>query len=190
VPFASNEPEYDLASLFDHELAVNRYITPAVFRLARTRKDWANGRRSLAVRFVPAVEATPVQTSVNLTWNLRGIEPESRYNDLRGELRKLSKTLNDTQLTENAALGVAFALVAVLSPDDEITEVVQVGGRGDYYLNRRRDEMIEVSGVGKGDLTERFAGKTKQVLANAALTRAFVCIIGFDPAAARLERVR
>jgi hypothetical protein len=68
--------------------------------------------------------------------------------------------------------------------------VVQVGGRGDYYLNRRRDEMIEVSGVGKGDLAKRFAGKTKQVLANAALTRAFVCIIGFDPAAARLERVR
>jgi hypothetical protein len=89
-----------------------------------------------------------------------------------------------------AAIGVAFSLVGSLLPQNKITRIVPPGGRGDYYLNGRRDEMIEVSGTLKGDLNALFRKKREQILDNPHLVRAFVCVVRFDTAEVRLEPVR
>lgn len=165
-------------------------IAPTILRLAETQKKWVAGTRDLLVRYRPVVGEEIQEIAVTFRWALQELEPESRYNEYRDELRKLRRTMNEHSVTELAALGVAFGLVSVLLPDDKVTRVVQIGGRGDYYLNDRRDEMIEISGVAKGAIGDRFSRKRKQVLLNTELTRAYVSVTGFSPPVSRFERVR
>lgn len=182
--------EFDLAGLFEHpRLSVRHLIAPAIFRLSPTRKRWTAGERDVAVTFRAGPEADAELVTVKFRWALRELEPAARYNELREELRKLANTQNENQITEGAALGVAFGLLSVLMPDEKVRKVVQIGGRGDFYLNQRLDHMIEISGVKEGTLTKRFAEKKKQILLNASLTKAFVCVVGFALPTARLEWV-
>jgi hypothetical protein len=118
------------------------------------------------------------------------LDEAAGYNRFREELRKLRNSQVEQDITELAALGVAFGLTRLLLPKDKITKIVPIGGRGDYYLNGRRDEMIEVSGTIKASLDGLFKLKSGQVLKNTALVRAFVFVARFDSAEARLERVR
>ena len=62
--------------------------------------------------------------------------------------------------------------------------------RGDFYLNGRRDEMLEVSGTVRGSLDARFSKKREQILLNAVLRKALVSVSRFASATSRLERVR
>ncbi len=183
--------EFDVLSFLEHPtLTLRHLIAPTILRLAETQKKWVTGTRHLAVLFRPAVGEEIHEIGVTFRWALRELEPQSRYNEYRDELRKLKRTMNEHSVTELAALGVAFGLVSVLLPKDAVTRVVPLGGRGDYYLNGRRDEMIEISGVAKGAIGGRFAAKRKQVLLNADLTRAYVSVTGFSPPESRFERVR
>lgn len=186
-----NVLDFDLARLLEHPtLTLRHLICPTIFRLAATQKQWIMGEREVAVSRRPTLRGAREPVSVRFFWALRELEPPTRYNEFREELRKLKATMNVQQLTELAALGVAFGLVSVLLPDDAVTDVVQVGGRGDFELNGRQDQMIEISGVTKELIEDRFSQKKKQILLNKRLTRAIVSVTGFDPPLSRLERVK
>jgi hypothetical protein len=75
-------------------------------------------------------------------------------------------------------------------PEDRITRVVPRGDRGDFYLNGRRDEMIEIAGTVSRDLNRLFNEKKTQVLLNTSLTKALVNVSRFGMPASRLERVK
>ena len=128
--------------------------------------------------------------AVTFRWEIRELDAVTGAARFREELRKLRTSRNTNDITELAALGVAFCLVSRLLPGDKITRIVPLGGKGDYYLNGRRDEMIEVSGTVKGDLQARFEKKSRQILANERLTRAFVSVTRFAPGGSILGRVR
>ena len=182
---------FNLVGLLEHpKLTLRHLVAPTIFRLARTQKNWKRGSQEMSVSFRPAVKEGVRDLVVNFSWALGDLKPPERYNEFREELRKLRETMNDNQITEFAALGVAFGLITVLLPEEQVTRVVQVGGRGDYYLNHDRHEMIEISGVKKGDISARFSQKRKQILKNAELRKALVSVTGFAPPTARLERVR
>jgi hypothetical protein len=183
--------KFNLAVLLAHpKLTLRHVVAPTIFRLARTQKNWKRGSREMGVAFRPAVKGGVQDLVVTFSWALGDLHPPERYNEFREELRKLRETMNDNQITEFAALGVAFGLITVLLPEEQVTRVVQVGGRGDYYLNQSRQEMIEISGVKEGDISARFSQKRKQILKNQELRKALVSVTGFAPSAARLERVR
>jgi len=182
--------EFDVATLLRHpRLTVRHLIAPTVFRLSPTRKKWPKGEREFAVTYRATSSADAEAATVRFRWALRELEPPALYNELREELRKLANTQNENQITEGAALGVAFGLLSVLMPSETVTKVVQLGGRGDYYLNGSFDQMIEISGVREGSIGKRFAEKKKQILLNKSLTKAIVCVVGFVPPTGRLERV-
>lgn len=183
--------EFDLAELLLHpKLTLRHLVAPTIFRLASTRKQRLTGTREVSVGFRRKVSGRATDTPITFSWALRDLDPPSRYNEFREELRKLDATLNANQITELAALGVAFGSASLLLPDDAITRVVSLGGRGDFYLNGRRDEMIEIAGIKTGSVTALFGRKKKQILENQKLVRAFVCVVSFETAAMRFERVR
>ena len=101
---------------------------------------------------------------VRVQWSQAKMALECGYTQVREDLSKLKDSMNENAITELAALGVSFVLVKLLLPNDRITRVVQIGGRGDFYLNGRRDQMIEISGTVRGNLNERFQTKREQVL--------------------------
>lgn len=80
--------------------------------------------------------------------------------------------------------------MTVLMPKEDITKVTVKGDRGDFYLNHRRDQMVEISGTLKQDLADRFSQKRKQILLNKTLNKAIVCVSRFMSANSRLERVK
>jgi len=167
-----------------------RFIPSIIVRLAMTQKARQWGERTVTVSFCESIDLEPETLAVTIRWNVADLDEAVGYNRFRDELRKLRNSQAEQDITELAALGIAFSLVRILLPTDEITKVVPLGGRGDYYLNGRRDEMIEMSGTLKGDLNARFFEKRAQILKNNRLIRAFVCVVRFDSAEARLERVR
>ena len=125
-----------------------------------------------------------------ITWSVPDLDAEDGSDRFREDLRKLRDSKNDRVITELAGLGIAFCLVRLLLPDEQITRVVATGGKGDYYLNGRRDEMIEVSGTIEDSLAGRFTEKKDQILQNMRLTKAYVSVTRFARLASRLERVR
>lgn len=124
---------------------------------------------------------------MRIIWDLGAMSHGSL---LRGDLRKLRNAKNEEEITTLAAIGTAFALMSVLMPGEEITKVTAKGSRGDFYLNHRRDQMVEISGTVRGDLASRFSQKRTQVLLNRTLRKALVCVSRFASTAARLERVK
>ena len=174
----------------DKRIDTARFIPSTIVRLALTQKARQRGERSLKVAFRESPEEEPERLGATFRWAVADLDDAVGYNRFREELRKLRGSQANQDITELAAIGVAFSLVGCLLPTDGITRVVPVGGRGDYYLNGRRDEMIEVSGTLKGDLDARFREKRTQILKNDRLIRALVCVVAFDPPQARLERVR
>ena len=188
----THEP-LDLSCLAHDEINTNYLVAPVIFRLARTQKQWRQGQVSLKVAKRLDLEGPVAELAVHLAWAIDALDEVFRYNpqghSFRHELRRLRHSVNERHITELAAVGVTFALVSVMLPEDRITRVAQIGERGDYYLNGRMDEMIEVSGVKEGGIDQRFEAKREQILKNRRLTRAFVSVIGFDPLIARFERV-
>lgn len=181
----------ELSRLADNPEIVSRlWIAPTIFRLSANRNAWENGTRTIEL----SVRATPRQhartEALTVTWSLDRLALRVQYPTLRTELSQLRSSKNEIAITEEAALGVAFLLVSEFLPFDRITRVVQVGGRGDFYLNGRRDQMIEISGTQSGSLDTLFSRKRAQILLNSKLTKAMVSVTRFESPASRLERVR
>ena len=183
--------KFELGELLKHSRILTRdLIAPTIYRLAERRKDWKEGKRDIKVAFRESVKGQRHDLVVHVEWSLASIALDHKYPTVREDLRKLADSKNDDVITELGALGTGFLLVTVLLPKDRITRVVQKGGRGDFYLNGRRDEMIEVSGTYKGDLNKRFSQKKAQILLNKSLRKAIVNVSRFEMPASRLERVK
>lgn len=183
--------ECDLATLADNpEISSRLWIAPTILRLAEKRNAWDDGQRVVEVGFCRRAKGKLKAVAVQVSWSLSRLALDYQYATIRTELAQLRSSKNVQQISEEAALGVAFLLVATLLPRDRITRVVQVGGRGDFYLNGRRDQMIEVSGTRTGSLDVVFLRKRSQILLNRALTKAIVSVTRFEAPASRLERVR
>ena len=188
--FGRMERSINLSSLVAHpRINTREFIAATIFRLAAGQKKRREGQREISVRFRAATDAPAEELTVTVTWSIAELDAEDGTNRFREDLRKLRDSKDDRIITELAALGVAFCLVPVLLPDVQITRVVRTGGRGDYYLNGRRDKMIEVSGTIEGSLTRRFTEKEKQILQNKRLTKAYVSVTRFAEPASILMRV-
>ena len=182
--------EFNIARLLKHEVATADLIAPTIYRLAESRKRWAKGERRLDIRFRRSHRGPERAGQLRITWDLPEIGLEYGYGPVREDLRKLAQAKNEEQITELAAIGTAFCVMALLMPGEKITKVAIKGDRGDFYLNGRRDEMLEVSGTVRGSLDARFSKKREQILLNAVLRKALVSVSRFASATSRLERVR
>lgn len=183
--------EIDLRRLLEHpSINTEEFIAPVIFRLARTQKARAQGERGFQVRLRRTAGGAQEDVSVTICWSIRELDDALGYNRLREELRKLRDSKSPNDITELAACCVAFLLVGELLPEEKIVRIVLPGGRGDYYLNWKDDEMVEVSGTVEGNLDARFAEKTRQILKNKGLRRAFVSVTSFSEATSILERVK
>jgi hypothetical protein len=182
---------FDLGDLLVEQKVLTRdLIAPTIYRLAERRREWQDGQREISVEFRESLAAEGRQLGIVVTWSLAALAQDGEYYWARRDLAKLAHSKNAEQITELAALGIAFLLVKVLLPTDKITKVVPKGGRGDFYLNGRRDHMIEISGTIERDLHRLFNEKKRQILLNPALSRAMVNVSRFATPASRLERVR
>jgi hypothetical protein len=61
-----------------------------------------------------------------------------------------------------AAIVVAVAVMSHLEPDARFTRRASIGTGHDYYLNDRRDEMIEIAGRWEGGIPSLFEEKRQQ----------------------------
>lgn len=182
--------EIDLGQLALHsELALGLLIPQTIYRVARRRAEWRSGETAFHVSFAESDNEASTQI-VKLFWNLDPQAEHSRDRWMLEDLRKLAHTSNSRTITEAAGIGAAYAFVSALLPHDRVSSVVQTGGRGDFYLNGRHSEMIEISGTLEQDVDRRFEEKRAQVLQNTRLVRAFVCVTSFGERIARLERVK
>lgn len=181
---------FQLGRLLEMPLATRDLIPSTIYRLADTQKDWKSGARDVQVRCRTNLSGDHENLIVRIAWSQETLAIDYAYSEIRDDLRKLAKTKNDEQMTELAALGIAFVLVTALLPDDRITKVVPKGERGDFYLNDSRDEMIEISGTIRRDLGKLFSEKKQQILLNKGLRRALVSVSRFSDASSRLERVK
>ena len=183
--------EIDLRRLLKHpSINTEEFITPVIFRLAKTQKARAQGQRSLQVRFRRTVEGAQEDLAIGIRWSVGELDDASGYNRYREDLRKLRGSKTPNEITELAACGLAFLLVGELLPEEQIAWIAPPGGKGDYYLNWKYHEMIEVSGTVEGNLVSRFTEKKKQILSNARVNKAFVSVTCFSEATSILERVR
>jgi len=181
---------FQLGKLLRLDAFARDLIPATIYRLAESRKAWRQGSRQIAVQFRPELKPLASERLVIVEWSYESIGVHYGYDAVREDLRKLANAKNSEQITEGAAIGTAFVLVTVLMPNDTISKVVQKGGRGDFYLNGRADEMIEISGTLQGPLDSLFNKKRTQVLLNEQLTRAIVSVTGFERPRSRLERVK
>lgn len=181
----------DLSVLLSHPTIITaEFVAPMIFRLAANRKEQREGQCEISARFRPTVGGPVQEPAVTITWSVPELDKADGTSRFRDDLRKLRDSKSEWIITQVAALGVAFCLVSQLLPDEQITRVVTPGGKGDYYLNGRRDEMIEVSGTMKRSLAGLFTEKKGQILQNKRLTKAYVSVTRFAPLASKLERVR
>ena len=181
----------DLRVLLQHrDIDAAAFVAPTILRLAKDQNAQRKGQTEVEVSFRSGKDDVVQTFPMVFRWSVAGLDAEFGCSRFREELKKLRKSKNEHDITELAAYGVAFALPSALLPDDRVSRVVQVGGKGDFYLNDVRLEMIEIGGTLRGDVAGLFARKRKQILANARLTRAFVSVTRFDPLESRLERVR
>ncbi len=179
-----------LVSLPRSTLVTREFIVPVIYRLSGSRRERREGERVVRVEFLEAVAKPRLAWHVRFFWDVVEIARDFGYDQIQDDLRGLAKTRNENVLTETAALGVAFSLMSLLLPQETISRVAQIGDRGDYFLNSRRSEMIEVGGTRSGRLTTLFGEKRRQVLARKSLTKAYVSVTCFDEVASILERVR
>jgi len=184
--------DIELGSLLQEprRLLTRDLIGPTIYRLAQDRKTREAGQRVVTVVFRAAPRGRRRKLAFRVTWSCVVLAMKHGYAEVLEDLAKLARTKNEDVITELAALGLAFLLVTALLPRDQITKVVPKGGRGDFYLNGRRDQMIEISGTMEGDLSKRFSEKRQQILLNRRLTRAYVNVSRFATPASRLERVK
>lgn len=181
----------DLSRLGVHsEISAHLWIAPAIFRLSETRTAWNEGFRTIDLSIRAGARQIVKADRLTVKWSLDQLALGLEYPTLRTELSQIRNSKNEVAITEAAALAVAFLLVSEFFPADRITRVVQVGGRGDFYLNGRRDQMIEISGTLTGSLEALFSRKHTQILLNSELTKAIVGVTRFASPASRLERVR
>lgn len=182
--------DFNLAQVLTHELATTDLIAPTIFRLAKARKQWARGERRIDVALRRNKGGSAQTRQLRILWDLGEIALDYGFAPIRDDLRKLAKAKNEEQITELAAIGAAFCLMTVLMPGERITKVTTKGDRGDFFLNGRRDEMMEVSGTVQDDLDSRFSRKKRQILYNRMLRKAIVNVSRFASATSRLERVK
>jgi hypothetical protein len=182
--------DFNVAELLDHDAASSDLVAPTIYRLASSRKLWRNGERVLRVALKPTARGDRRARELRIFWDLEQIEHEYHHPQAREDLRKLANAKHEEEITTLAAIGTAFGLMSALMPKDEISRVSVTGDRGDFFLNNRRDEMVEISGTMRGDLSSRFSEKRQQVLLNETLRKAIVCVSRFVSATSRLERVK
>jgi len=182
--------EFNLARVLEHELATTDLIAPTIYRLAERRSDWTEGCRAFETRFRRTKRGSERTGELIITWGLGEIALDYGYGTVRDDLRKLAKAKNEDQITELAAIGTAFCMMVVLMPGERITKVTAKGDRGDFFLNGRRDEMMEISGTVRDNLDSRFSRKKRQILLNKMLRKAIVNVSRFASATSRLERVK
>ena len=182
--------EFNLARVLEHELATTDLIAPTIYRLAEGRSDWTEGCRAFETRFRRTKRGSERTGELIITWGLGEIALDYGYGTVRDDLRKLAKAKNEDQITELAAIGTAFCMMVVLMPGERITKVTAKGDRGDFFLNGRRDEMMEISGTVRDNLDSRFSRKKRQILLNKMLRKAIVNVSRFASATSRLERVK
>ena len=182
--------DVNIVQLLEHEAASTDLVAPTVYRLAETRKRWRKGDRCVQVKLRKGVTGAPQTRLLQFTWDLAEMAMEYDLGHVREDLRKLANAKSDAQITELAAIGTAFCLVSSLMPGERITKVAAIGQRGDFFLNDRRDQMLEISGTLTDDLDARFARKKRQILLNETLRKAVVNVSRFASATSRLERVK
>ena len=130
--------QFDLGQILgDKRITTEEFIAPTVYRLAESQKHWRLGEWDIDVRFRPSLRGKVRDTIVRISWDQGSIALDREYPGVREDLRKLRISKNESDITELAALGVAIVLVKALLPNDRITKVVPIGGRGDFYLNGR-----------------------------------------------------
>jgi hypothetical protein len=63
-----------------------------------------------------------------------------------------------------------------IEPGTLFTRVAAIGTRHDYYLNQRRDEMIEIAGRWEGGMPGLFDEKSEQSDLNSTLRKRWVSV--------------
>lgn len=111
--------------------------------------------------------------------------------DCMASTDSIGQTINQTDITEQATIGLTICALPSLCPGNRITRVSQIGSRADYYLNGRSTEMIEIGGTNAGATTigTLFNQKRAQILQGIAQD-AWVLVASFATAETRLEKVR
>ncbi|MBI4863626.1 MAG: hypothetical protein HY815_25710 [Candidatus Riflebacteria bacterium] len=186
-------PEYDLTqSTSDHpDLQVSCFWPSLLLRLSPggvpvPRAASVDVDAHHACR---AGQPALTESTSTISWNAKSVD--AQRSDCFAAADAVDRTLNQGDITEHAAIGLALCALPALCPGNSVTRVSQIGSRADYYMNGRSDEMIEIGGIndlGKSiDVLHR--DKAKQILAGAA-RHAWVCVANFVPRSLRLEKVR
>lgn len=92
-------------------------------------------------------------------------------------------TFSAGQMSEKAALALAAAQI-IAATGRRIREVGQFGDRGDYWLEdklgTKLNEMVEIAGRQKGDVSSLYKEKRKQVRKNKGLSGSYTSVTVFD----------
>lgn len=115
-----------------------------------------------------------VSSQLELKWSF-GEESVSRY------LRTYGKTV----VTEHATLCLAAILVEHRA-SLQITEVINFGGRADYWLGDK-ELVLEVSGQQEGSLPSLLKSKVKQLRENPYQRDGYVCVANYHTRQAHLS---
>lgn len=183
---------YDIVqSITDHPgLHVADFWPSLLFLLSNPVTGVADADQvDLAAETACAAGATPAADTLTLRWAATALH--SHRSDTLASARSASGTLNATDITEQATIGLSLCALPALCPGNCISRVSQIGTRADYYMNGRTSEMIEIGGSNDptASVSALFTRKEKQILQGRARS-AWVLIANFATRALRLEKVR
>lgn len=175
--------EYDLTDLFDHtQCCLFEYIPSAIAAFGTNDSNQC----VIEVDWKRSAEEETAQTQLTLKWDIDALRV--RLPEIDNQIRNRREWNNDraTQ-TEEAAIVVAVAVLALVEPDTLFTRRSNTGTNHDYYLNSTHDEMIEVAGLWEGGLPSLFDKKRRQSDQNAALRKRWVRVTVVQKRANRTE---
>jgi hypothetical protein len=175
--------EYDLIDLFDHTQCCLFEFIPSAIALFGTEDET---RCVIDLEWRRCAGEPSTTTQLTLKWDLGLLRV--RLPEIDSQIRNRREWNDDraTQ-TEEAAIVVAAAAMALIEPDTLFTRRSNTGTRHDYYLNAARDEMIEISGRWDDAIGGLFDEKRKQSDLNSNLRKRWVSVTVVDRRQTRTE---
>lgn len=135
------------------------------FVIARLGGEERAREAMLSVRLRDIGEAGERVRILRLTWSLTSVPSES-------------SPLQEREVTEYAACGIACVLMAFYTPW-QITRVARVGERFDYWVTDSGDEGLEISGTTVENLERLHREKTQQLLSSPRGVDGYVTVVNF-----------